>query len=419
MGLAGHAPPLLLALGLEPAGQRLEPGDGSLGGGLRPLPRRHVQGDAEHARDAASGVAHGDVRGLEDDGPARGRDAGAGGERLPRERALQVGEHVGGVGVELADGAAHGGGRPVLQRGAPGALGKHDDAVGVELEEDEGDRLRDVAERRAVVAAGGGHRRVARHRQEGRPLQRRDRRVPAMIATSQTAPVWTTVPRPPGPLAAYLSGPMRALRVLIADDHALIRRGVRETLEEAGFVVAGEAADGREALALAREDPDLDLIVADLSMPEVGGLELLARLRAERPALAVLVLSTLGAEEVGLQALQAGAKGFVEKGETPERLVEAVRRVAAGGRAVGPDLAEALAEQALSGGAPPPEALSPRELQVVRAVASGHTRKGIAEAHGIAPSTVSTHRARAMRKLGVETEAALVALALRESLVEG
>lgn len=207
------------------------------------------------------------------------------------------------------------------------------------------------------------------------------------------------------------------IRVAIADDHPFIRRGLRETLEEAaGIEVVAEYADGAVALDGVRSDP-VDVLVTDLTMPGVGGLELASRLKAEGSGVAVLVLSIHPEGEVAFQALQAGAMGYVEKAEAPERVVEAVRTVAAGRLHVGAEQAEMLARSALGHASPEPE-LSPRELQVVRGIAAGTPRAEIAAALAVSPVTVSTYRGRALRKLGISSDADLARYAVKNGLVE-
>ena len=207
------------------------------------------------------------------------------------------------------------------------------------------------------------------------------------------------------------------IRVLLADDHPFVRRGVRETLTEAGGIeVVAEAEDGAEALELVRaREIGIDVVVADISMPRLDGLELLDLLHAELPSLPVLVLSTHPSRELGIQVLQAGARGYVEKRDAPERLVGAVRRVAAGGRVVGPELADELASQLMEGG---PPRLSVREVEVVRAIAQGQTRSQIAASLSLSSSAVSTYRRRALAKLQLDTDAQLGRYALVHGLVE-
>lgn len=206
------------------------------------------------------------------------------------------------------------------------------------------------------------------------------------------------------------------IRVLLADDHPFVRRGVRETIDEsgAGHVVA-EAEDGEGALRLVRELGDgVDVVVVDLSMPGVGGLEVVSRLQAERPGLPVLVLSMHPIEGAAVQALEAGAMGYLTKRDAPDHVVGAIQRVAAGRRYLTAELAEALAARALGDRAG--AALSFRELQVVRAVAEGLTRAETAERLGIAATTVSAYKGRAKEKIGVATDADLVRYAVDRGL---
>jgi DNA-binding NarL/FixJ family response regulator len=205
--------------------------------------------------------------------------------------------------------------------------------------------------------------------------------------------------------------------VLLADDHPFVRRGVRETLEDAGITVVAEAEDGDEALRLVRALGDgVDVVVVDLSMPKTGGLEVVSRLHAERPGLPVLVLSMHPAEGAGVQAMEAGAAGYLSKRDAPDHVVEAVRRVVSGRRYVAGALAEALAERALGG--PSGTALSVRELQVVRAVAEGLSRAETAARLGLAPTTVSAYKARAKGKVGAGSDADLVRYAVERGLTE-
>ncbi len=208
------------------------------------------------------------------------------------------------------------------------------------------------------------------------------------------------------------------IRVLLADDHPFVRRGVRETIDESGVGrVVAEAGDGDEALRLVRELADgLDIAVVDLSMPGVGGLEVVSRLKAERPGFPVLVLSMHPAAAAGVQALEAGAMGYLAKRDAPDHVVAAIERVAAGRRYLTAEVAEALARRAL--GDPTGAALSVRELQVVRAVAEGLTRAETAARLGIAPTTVSAYKARAKEKVGAASDADLVRYAVEHGLAE-
>lgn len=216
----------------------------------------------------------------------------------------------------------------------------------------------------------------------------------------------------------------RPIRVVLADDHPMVRRGLRETLQEAGDVeVCGEAENGARSLealdALATSGRPADVLVTDLTMPEVDGLELLARARHAYPELAVLVLSIHLEAELGLTVLQAGAAGYLEKRTAPDMIVEAVRQAAAGERYLSAGLAARLAEAALSGRAPgAPDVLSPRELQVVRAIASGQSRAETMDALALSASALSTYRRRALDKLGLDSDAELARYAADHGLVE-
>lgn len=211
-----------------------------------------------------------------------------------------------------------------------------------------------------------------------------------------------------------------SIRVVLADDHPFVRRGLRETLDEApGIAVIAEAADGLEALtalrAAAAAGRPANVLVTDLTMPSVDGLELLSRLRAEQPSVAVLMLSVHPESEVGLTALKAGAAGYLEKRMAPETVVAAVLRVASGRRYMSDALAQRLMDRFVGRGA---VALSMRELQVVRGIALGQSRETIADALALSPATISTYKRRASAKLGTTTDADLTRAAMRRGLVE-
>lgn len=209
------------------------------------------------------------------------------------------------------------------------------------------------------------------------------------------------------------------IRVLVADDHAIVRRGLRELLGETPDVeVAAEAATSAEALECVRRQP-LDVVVLDLSLPGRGGLDLLADIKAERAELPVLILTVHPEDQYAVRALKAGASGYITKESAPEVLVDAVRRAAAGGRYVSPTLAEKLALH-LDGArrCEPHEALSDREFQVFRLLAGGRTVGQIAEELSLSVKTVSTYRARVLGKMGLRTNAELTQYAFRNNLVD-
>jgi len=209
------------------------------------------------------------------------------------------------------------------------------------------------------------------------------------------------------------------MRVLIADDHAVFRRGLRETLAE-GFsrITFGEARTAQEALDHVRRQ-DWDVVILDISMPGKSGLDILDELKRLRPKLPILLLSMHPEEQFARRALKAGAAGYLTKDSVPEELKEAVRRVVVGGRYVSATLAEKLAVDLREGADRPiHELLSDREFQVLRMIASGKTVKQIAEEIALSVKTVSTYRGRILEKTGMKTNAELIRYALQSQLVD-
>jgi len=207
--------------------------------------------------------------------------------------------------------------------------------------------------------------------------------------------------------------------ILVADDHAIVRRGLIELLRDA-FPGArfGEAESAPEAVAAGRGG-EWDLVVLDISLPGRSGLDALKDLKAARPALPVLILSMHPEEQFAIRALRAGAAGYVTKQSAPEELVGAVRKVLRGGRYVSAALAERLAMEV--GGrteGAPHESLSDREYQVLRLIASGLTLTAIAEQLSLSVQTVSTYRTRLLEKMGMTTNAELASYARLHGLLE-
>jgi DNA-binding NarL/FixJ family response regulator len=210
------------------------------------------------------------------------------------------------------------------------------------------------------------------------------------------------------------------IRVLLADDHNIVRAGVKELLSEAGDIrVTGEAGDGNEALARIREQ-EFDVAVLDMSMPGRSGIELIKQVRAERPKLKVLVLSMHSESQYAVRALKAGASGYLTKEAVADQLVTAIRRIAGGGAYVSPETAERLALGLDPGGdAPPHTRLSNRELEVFLKLAAGQSVTEIAAGLVLSVKTVSTHKTRIMQKMGFDNAAALVRYALENGLADG
>jgi DNA-binding NarL/FixJ family response regulator len=209
------------------------------------------------------------------------------------------------------------------------------------------------------------------------------------------------------------------MKVLIADDHAVVRRGLIQLLaDEFPGLSAGEARDAGEVFSLIRER-DWDIIILDISMPGGGGLEVLKELKQQRPRVPVLVLTSHPEEQYAVRVLKAGAAGYMTKESAPECLIEGIRKVTGGGRYVSPKLAELLAAAVgADPDKPPHESLSDREYRVLCLIGSGKTVGEIAAALSLSVKTVSTYRARLLEKMGMKTNAELTHYAVRNGLVD-
>lgn len=208
------------------------------------------------------------------------------------------------------------------------------------------------------------------------------------------------------------------VRVIIADDHPLMREGIKRVVSGAGGMeVVAEAGDGDRLLA-AVADVSADVVLLDISMPGMGCLEILRRLRAEHARLGVVVLTAHAEEGYAVRMLRAGASAFLTKGCPPAELTEAIRRAAEGRRYVSASTAEKLADALGGDAAAPHAALSDREFEVLRLMAKGLGVKQIAARLGISPKTVGTYRSRIREKLGVRSFTEALRYALREGLDE-
>jgi two-component system, NarL family, invasion response regulator UvrY len=208
------------------------------------------------------------------------------------------------------------------------------------------------------------------------------------------------------------------IRILIVDDHTIVRRGLKQILaDHADLVVAGEAADAAQALEQVRSQR-WDVVVLDVSLPDRSGLDLLQQIRFESPALPVLILSMHAEEQYALRALRLGAAGYLLKDGAPEELVAAIRTVARGGKFLSPSLAEKLAFDLADGRQQQPhERLSQREYQVFTLLASGRTVGEVADLLSLSVKTVSTHRARILEKMRLSNNAQLMIYAVQNRLV--
>lgn len=209
------------------------------------------------------------------------------------------------------------------------------------------------------------------------------------------------------------------IKILIVDDHAVVREGLKQILAETpDILVAAEAAAGQEVFEQLRKD-NYDLVLLDIAMPGRGGLDILKQLKSQEPNLPVLMLSMYPEEQYAVRTLKAGASGYLTKESAPEELIAAIRKVVSGGKYVTSSLAEKLASYLEADTERPPhESLSDREYQVMLMIASGKTVKQIADALSLSVKTISTNRSRALKKMKMETNAELTYYAIKQGLVE-
>jgi DNA-binding NarL/FixJ family response regulator len=209
------------------------------------------------------------------------------------------------------------------------------------------------------------------------------------------------------------------IRVLIADDHAILRRGLRDIIEETEDIrVVGEAESSAETLKNVRAQR-FDVVLLDISMPDRNGIDTLGIIKKEHPGVAVLMLSTYPENQYAIRALRAGASGYLTKQSAPAQLVSAIRQVALGKKYVTPAVAEELARHlGQDTDRPPHELLSNREYQTMRLIAAGHTVSEIAQQLSLSVKTVSVYRARILQKLGVTSTAAIAHYAITNKLIE-
>ena len=210
------------------------------------------------------------------------------------------------------------------------------------------------------------------------------------------------------------------IQILLADDHPILRRGLRQILTEEPDLRVEEVGTIPELRAyLSRQQPDV--LILDVSMPGGSGLEMLGEIKKQFPKLPVLILSAHREEQVGLRAVMAGARGFLSKEAAPEKLLEAVRRLQAGGRYLSAELSDSLADyvqRPLGGRGKAHELLSARELTVLRMISAGITTGDIAARLNLSPKSVSTYRARILEKMQMKSNAELVRYVIEHGLQE-
>lgn len=210
------------------------------------------------------------------------------------------------------------------------------------------------------------------------------------------------------------------IRVMITDDHAIVRQGLKQILSETEDIsVTGEAETGFQAIKIVRQQ-EFDVMLLDISLPDRNGIEVLKQIRKDRPSLAILMLSMHNENEFAIRAIRAGAAGYLNKQSAPAQLVTAIRQVAAGHKFITPALAEELANALTAGASDQPlhATLSDREYQTLCMIASGKGLSEISEEMCLSPKTVSVYRARLMEKLKLSNNSELIRYAIKHNLVD-
>jgi DNA-binding NarL/FixJ family response regulator len=209
------------------------------------------------------------------------------------------------------------------------------------------------------------------------------------------------------------------IKILIADDHAIVREGLKQILSESpDLVVVAEAGSGQEVLEKIRKN-DVDLVVLDIAMPGRGGLDILKEIKTQMPRLPVLMLSMYPEEQYAIRVLKSGASGYLTKESAPAELVKAIQQISQGRKYISPYLAEKLAiDLEVSTDKLPHELLSDREYQVMCMIASGKTLKEIAAGLSLSIKTISTYRSRILEKMNMKTNAELTHYAIKNRLVD-
>jgi len=207
------------------------------------------------------------------------------------------------------------------------------------------------------------------------------------------------------------------IRILIADDHGIVRKGLKQIISEnANLVVAGEAASGEEALELAWAQ-DFDIAIIDISMPGRGGLEVLKMLRVQKPSLKIIMLSMYSEEQYAVRSLRDGASAYLTKANATDELIKAIEAVASGKRYITREVAEHLASYVdADERRMPHEKLSDRELQVLVMIGSGKSVSDIAVELSLSMKTISTYRTRLLEKMCMETNAQMIKYTLQNQL---
>lgn len=208
------------------------------------------------------------------------------------------------------------------------------------------------------------------------------------------------------------------IKILIADDHAIVRKGLKQILADAPDIASiDEAGSGHEALKKVREN-NYNVVLLDISMPDMSGVDVLKQLKTERPKLPVLILTMHPEDQYAVRILKAGASGYLTKESAPDELISAIQKVSQGGRYISPSLAEKLACDLDSTAIQPlHERLSDREYQIMTMLASGKSTKEIAHELSLGMPTVSTYRFRILLKMKLKNNAELISYAIKNNLL--
>jgi len=207
------------------------------------------------------------------------------------------------------------------------------------------------------------------------------------------------------------------IKIITVDDHAVVRRGLKQIIEEEpDMQVVGEAGNGRDAISIIRQTV-CDVVILDITLPGISGIEVLNHLRHEHPELPVLIMSMHEEEQYALRVLKAGASGYLTKDSIPEELIKAIRKIIAYGKYISPSLSEALISEPKLLEKPLHETLSDREFQIMCMIACGKALKNIGEMLCISGKTVSTYRTRILEKMRMKTNADIVSYALKHKMI--
>jgi two-component system, NarL family, invasion response regulator UvrY len=208
------------------------------------------------------------------------------------------------------------------------------------------------------------------------------------------------------------------ISLIICDDHAIVRAGLKQLVCERGDItVDGEAGDGQELLEMIRKRR-FDIVLLDISLPGRNGIDILKQLKIEKPDLPVLMISIHDEEQYAFRAYKAGASGYIKKDAAPDLLIDAILRIHSGHKYISPEVAETLVQRLDHGGRPTHDALSDREYQVFAAIAVGKSLKEIAQLSNLSVKTVSTYRSRILEKMNLKNNIDLVKYAIDNKIIE-